>query len=265
MALYQEHLYGSPFRSGYPGIWSEFAMVHFGTTLAHFAVWIARLLPAGVLVLPLLVARPWTGRARVFAAFCAWVAAFVGFYAFYAVSHEAWWCLRFLLPAFPAVVLLAVLGLEAAAKRSFADQQARAGLVAAVALVGINAAMAWHWMRHLTVLDNNAYQYEYVDSCAWAHANLPGDAIVVTWHASGAIYYYTPFPVLRWDQIGTDDLPGVLAALEAAGRPVFALLSPADLDEAMARMGARDRWERVHEIGSFSVWRLEPPRADERR
>ena len=44
-------------------------------------------------------------------------AALAGFYLFYRVSQEEWWCLRFLLPATPLLILAALLGVEAIARR----------------------------------------------------------------------------------------------------------------------------------------------------
>ena len=55
------------------------------------------------------LATPWVpvARRRELAVLGLWAALLIGFYAFYFHSGESWWYLRFILPAFPALLLAA--------------------------------------------------------------------------------------------------------------------------------------------------------------
>jgi hypothetical protein len=99
LAFYNHALYGHPLRSGYGGdIFAAFALSHGAPTALHFAKWLALLLPAVVLILPFAALTRGGTRRREWLALTLAFAAITGCYAFYEVSHEVWWCLRFILP-----------------------------------------------------------------------------------------------------------------------------------------------------------------------
>jgi hypothetical protein len=98
---------------------------------------------------------------------------------------------------------------------------------------------------------------EYTDVCAWAHANLPEDALVVCMQASGALYFYTAFPIMRWDLVTQAQFDDHAARLRASGRPTYALLT-VDEQEKAFRETIAGRWKLTQSIRGYGVWRLEP-------
>ena len=70
---------------------------------------------------------------------------------------------------------------------------------------------------------------------------------------SGAIYYYTQFPIVRFDFIDRDKASVFLIAASAAQRPMYAFLSPDEIDAMMSRVGGR--WTKIKELrGSISIF-----------
>jgi hypothetical protein len=253
LAYYNHALYGHPLASGYGGVTLESAW--FVPTAVHFARWMALLLPAVVLVLPLAALRDWRDRRRNLAALAVWFGTFAVFYALYDVSHESWWCLRFLLPAVPALILGAMLGVDALARSGVGRRWRHGGAIAGGGLALWAVADSVFWTRDLHVFLTKRYELDYADSCRWARDHLPPNAIVACMAASGAIYYYTGLPVLRWDQISAEDFARYAPAAAAAGRPIYALLFAVEREEALQRR-MPGRWEKLADFRGAAIWRL---------
>jgi hypothetical protein len=256
LAIYQNALYGHPLRSGYGSIQSMFHADLFARTIAHYATWMPRLLPLAVLVVPLAFLLPWRTRGREIAAMVAWFVAVFGFYAFYFCTHESWWYLRFVLPAFPALIVLALLGLDGAIARLRAWQKV-ARLAAAVALTGVALGFSVRENSAQGIFGAQADQFAYADVCGWANANCPPGSLIVCMQGSGAVFFYTRFPILRWDNVKPAEFAEHARRLRAAGRPVYALIEEWEQERAF-RDHAVERWEQVTAIGGFRVWRLAP-------
>ena len=121
-------------------------------SLRNYAAWLPVLVtPIGLLALglPVIVRR----ARRMAAVLTAWALSVVVFYAFYYHTHETWWYLRFLLPAFPPIIVGALwVGLRAWRRWCPGPIAARA----APALVGVVAALVVghnvFWTRRLEAL-----------------------------------------------------------------------------------------------------------------
>src|SRR5690606_14294106 len=114
-------------------------------------------------------------------------------------AHDNWTCLRYLLPALWALILAGMLGVEAIA-RSFPTEWARCVRHgAAILLVVWGGAMSCHQSRALGVFAIKPQEDAYIEASAAARAHLPLRSIVLSCHLSGALFYYTDFPILRWD------------------------------------------------------------------
>ena len=104
---YNWRAYGSPLTSGYGDVWNAFGPVNLAPNLSHFAWWIPALLtPLVVAALGAPLVRP--ARQRDLAVLGLWALLLIGFYACYYHSGETWWYLRFILPAFPVLILAAL-------------------------------------------------------------------------------------------------------------------------------------------------------------
>ncbi len=249
-------LYGGALRSGYGDITPLLETQWFWPTLAHFGHWLVRLLPAGVVILPLAALLRWRGQTRTLLALALWAAAFLLFYAFYSVSHETWWCLRFILPAVPALILSALLGLDAiCARASSAALTARWRHAAAAGWLLWALGTALYWNPRLDVLHLGRYETVYLDATRWANAHLPKNALVACMFASGSVYYYTDFPILRWDLIPPEDFRLYAGKLRHSGRPLYALLFPGEQDSALQEH-MPDKWEKVGEVSGIGFWKL---------
>jgi hypothetical protein len=105
-------LYGSPFTTGQVALLQELSIKYVPHNLAHFGRWTFLLLGPMVLCsLVFLVSSHLRSRDYIIHAF--WVVTLVSFYAFYFYAGlDAWWWLRYLVPAVPSLIILAVAGLQ---------------------------------------------------------------------------------------------------------------------------------------------------------
>ena len=257
LAWYNHALYGHPLASGYGNIGAAFAIHHGAPTAVHFAKWLALLLPTFLLALPFAAIARREFRDRRLAALAVGFVAITGCYAFYEVSHEVWWCLRFILPAVPALILAGLLGAEAlacgpGARWPRAFRPAVAGVIA-----GWAAVAAIHWAPRLAVFEMRRYEQAYADGSSAALTRFSPGALVVCSAFSGSLYYYTPFAVLRSDQIGPEGFTQHAERLRAAGREIGAVLFESEEAEAFRRCPGN--WTRVTRVGNVGLWRLAPP------
>ena len=96
--------YGHAITTGYGDTTAAFAVGNVLPSLRNYVTWLPVLLtPIGLLAigLPLMVRR----HGRLAVVLIAWAGSFLVFYAFYYHTHEWWWYLRFLLPAFPPLLV----------------------------------------------------------------------------------------------------------------------------------------------------------------
>jgi hypothetical protein len=247
LAVYNDQIYGSPFSTGYGDIWGAFSRQFAGYNLGFFARWIPGLLSPLVLAV---LAAPFlpAGRRREIGVFAAWAVTLIGFYAFYYHSGETWWYLRFILPAFPALLLIALVVLH-----SFSAGAGRKLLGTALLAV----ALTWEvWqVSHLYVIHNKAAEATYPDTAAWARKHLPANAAIMCMQVSGAFYYYTDFLLLRWEQIPPSSVEPLSRVLREQGRPVYAVLY--DFEEADARQRMGGRWKEITRIRNATIWQVE--------
>lgn len=252
LGCYNRALYGSPLQSGYGDVFSAFALSYGAPTAWHFAKWLALLLPAAVLVLPLFAWLRRDTRGRHLLALTLAFAAITGFYLFYEISHEVWWCLRFVLPAVPALIVAALLGAEGIARGP-----AKSRVLLALILGGWAAGNAAYWTPRLDVFMMKHYEQAYADGAAAAREQLPGNALVMSFAFSGSLYFYSDFPVLRWDQIEPPVFAGYVSRAKNAARPICAVIF--DWEEKDAFRRCPGDWTRIGGIHNVGLWRLAGP------
>ena len=257
---YNHTLYGGALRSGYGSIHETFAAAYAPGALVDFAYWLALLLPAVFLILPLAAPFARDHRNRFLVGLAVWFCAVIGLFACVAFSHEAWWSLRYILPALPALIVAALLGLEALTRRFPAPHRAVLLNAAAVFLALWAVAGSTYWTRKLGVFYVKGYEQAYADATRAARDTFPQDALVVCSATCGALYAYTDFPILRSDQIEAPRFARFAALAHAAGRPVCALVFDSEEKEAL-RERCPGEWKRVATVRNLGLWRLEPPAA----
>jgi len=256
---YNKTLYGSPFLTGYGSIFGLIGPEWISLTLPMYGTWIPRLLPIGILGLLLIPWLPWRARWIELTALFLWFFAFVGFFALYSCTHETWWYMRFVLPAFPALAIVAAVGSEHLTQREPLER--RAWLRAALAIVPVVVSL-WladaHLKRHHVWLMAEG-QRPYKELSLWARDHLPADSVVASLHASCSLYFYTDFPMIRSDNFGAEKFVALRERLRASGRPTYAFLLKHD-DEPRRQELIPGDWVEVKRVGDFSLWRLEHSR-----
>jgi hypothetical protein len=255
LASYNHALYGSALNSGY-GDWRAAFALHYGAATAlHFAKWLATLLPAAVLALPLAALTHRDTRTRSLIACAVWFGAITSVYAFYEVSHEVWWCLRFILPAMPALILASLLGVDALARRLAPTRAELTRNFAACLIAAWAVGGSIYWTRQLGVHYMKGYEQVYADACAAAAEKFPAGTLLVTSSFSGAVYYYTDFPILRWEEVDAPQFAHFVALARKAGRSVGALNFESQ-DPTVLREKCPGNWVQVARVKNATLWRL---------
>jgi hypothetical protein len=256
LAFYNHTLYGGALHSGYVAVETAFAASYVAPTAWHFLRWFAVFLPAILLPFPVVsLFRPET-RTRTLLVLLLWFGAITTVYLFYAISHEDWTCLRFVLPAMPALILASLLGLDAASRWLPSHWPVCVRASAAILLIGWAIAGSWYWTRKLGILYTKGYEEAYAEANLASRDLIPTNAVVVSAFLSGSVYFYTDFPILRWDHISTDDFVRYAGLAQKAGRPVCAILHESE-EEGALRGRCPGNWIKIGKVKSVSFWRLE--------
>lgn len=268
--LYSNHReYGAFLTTGYGDFSGNFSWENGLVCVPHYLAWLPRLFSPVIFLVLGLVYYPRTRRAEAWV-LLVWALSFLGFYASYGYTHETWWYLRFVLPAVPALVLGGLLVLQHAWE-TIPDLRGRSGYPNAIfgcffghqrvltvlltLLFVVQLGSSWELGRELNVLEAGEGERVYLEACQWAEQHLPKDAIIAAEQASGAVYYYTDYSMLRWTNLDAETLRRVQAVSERTGRPLYAVLFPVDLDPKCSTQPA-GKWEKVGEVRQVTVWRF---------
>ena len=237
------YLYGSPVGSGYGSL----AMLYdVGNILPNFWAYGTRLIgsQSPLILLALLAPAVHLGdgtlephAARGLAVFGVLFALMlVGCYLPYQ-QFDRWSYLRFLLPALPLGIVLAVVVLRRLLPQ-MVPAMATTVLVAGTAglvILGIAGAQT-----QATFVLGPGSESRYLDAARWASASMPGETIVLAAVHSGSLSYYTDLPVARYDEIG-GRLDDFVRAATRAGRAVTLIVDAAERDAIQARFASESR------------------------
>jgi hypothetical protein len=248
--VYNQHLYGHPFLTGYGSAGGLFSAAWLAPTLLHYAVWLPALLtPAlgALLIFPFLRSVPAPRRWL----FVIWIGTFGVFYATYSCTHESWWYLRFLLPVVPACAVGSALVFQ---RRVDLASPGRTGCGFATAL-GLAVA---GWMlaadQRLGVLESARGNRVYRDSAVWLEQHAPANAIVVCSYTSGALNYYSHLAFFQ--PSNAVEAAQITAAATAARRPLFAEFF--SFDQQPLPWFTHGHWSQIHRAGDLLIWRWDP-------
>jgi hypothetical protein len=216
-------LFGSPFASGYGATGQLFSAANALTNVRRYGGWLAEtqtpLAFAGLIAL-MVPARVWPSPdARRGALLLATMAAVVfAMYAFY-IPFDAWWFLRLLLPAWPALCIgtaALIAGVSAAAGK-------RARGIQAVVLIALGVYTAVIASR-LDVFPDNEGERRYATIAALVRqATEPSSMIFASIH-TGPIRYYAGRDTMRFDLLDEAWLDRAVEWLTAHGRHPYFLI-----------------------------------------
>lgn len=212
IAWINQTLFGSPLSSGYGATGQLFSAANVVTNLQRYGSWLAEtqtpLVFAGLVMLCV-------RTSRLLAVITIVV---VGIYAFY-IPFDAWWFLRLLLPAWPALCVGTV-ALIAAASR-LAGARAREVQAAAIIALGLYTALL---ASRLQVFPDNEGERRYATIAQLVQqATEPSSVILASIH-TGPIRYYAGRDTMRFDLLDEAWLDRAVAWLTAQGRHPYFLI-----------------------------------------
>ena len=248
LMVWNAKLYGSPFRTGY----GEISMTWAGATTAgpQHALWLLLFLtpvvfPCGLLVLFDRKVDMWT-RWMLFS----WFVAYFVFYSFYGF-WDGWLCIRFLLPAIPALLFGTFLLMRDLA------QGRRVTIAIAAALAIWIAAEPVIYGRKLDVLRTlRTAETAYPQYIAFSERHVPKRAIVMTGVLCGAYLFYENRSIVRYDQLNDDRFQTLRAYSGIHGLPWYAVVSDDELTPDQLRQRFRGDWELIDHFASVAIYRL---------
>lgn len=232
VALINDRLYGSPLASGYEPFGELYALASLGPNLDRYPRWLLQTQSPFIF---LAFAAPWLtrrGRARateppVAAAHVGLLLAFVAVvflsYLFYTpFGREDWTYLRFLLPAYPALTVLAVAVAVEIVRRMMADERtaARAATVLCLAL------SAWLLRESIYggALRLQIVESRYRDVGRYVAAILPANSVLIGHLHAGSIRHYSGRLTMNYKWLERRWLDQAVRELEERGyHPLIAL------------------------------------------
>lgn len=214
----QNHLFGSPFSTGYGAASALFSIAHLMTNLAIFAkqgftalgpLWILGLVVGAIAARP----EPRLKPALVFGGVLLP-------YLFY-LPFDHWETLRYLLPGIVPLTVVAADGLI-----HFARMPRRPAAAAAILIgfIAVAVAQSELLLRRSSVWEVSALEARYPLAGEWVHINTPANAVVLAHQHSGSLRWYGQRQTLRWDLIAPSDLLTTVRELESHGATVYVAL-----------------------------------------
>jgi hypothetical protein len=240
IALLNWHLYGSPLQSGYGSLTTLFTWQHLAPNLATYPRLLLQNETPFVLFALVAVALPARAAARGTAAVdargatIAWTcfsAALVAMYLFYIPEFAS---LRFLLPAYPPLLVMATAGLLVVAR--LAGRPRLSGLVA----LAVAAAIGWHGLgqaRQQGIFTYWKSELRYHTLGEFIGTTLPERAAILSMQHSGSIRYYAGRLTVRYDAIPPDALDAVLVRLRTLGYHPYLAIDVEEADLFRERFG----------------------------
>jgi hypothetical protein len=255
---YNMAAYGAAVTTGYGDVTSLFGPQNVALSLSNYIRWLPVLLtPIGVLApgLPALVRR----APRLVTVLLLWMAVFLVFYLFYYHTHETWWYLRFILPAFPPLIVGSLWVTRVLLERWTSRRRMPTLIRGARGAVILAALIVWHnfeWGWWLNAFEAGFGAHAYRQAADWSSTHLPRGAAILAMEVSGSFLYYTDFPVVRWDFLDRTAVDRIETEAAAGRLQLYAVLFPYEITDLKFFTRIPGTWERVEAIRHVTVWRF---------
>jgi hypothetical protein len=260
--LYQARAYGHPFASGYLDLSAALSLTTLWPSVVHYVRWLPRVASWLIVCAPAALIG-WIGPLKPWRVVVAlWMLVLFGIYACYPVTSETWWSLRFVLPAFPPLVIASLVGLReisaAVARRTHLGAVSTvmpmiAVIAAVVALLGSEQFAA-----HRQWKDSERV---YPDALKVLTLDRPQYAVTLALQMSGAANYYArDLHVLRYDALSTDGWTAIRAWQARERVTVGAVLFGDEVDRFAGPNRARFpcSWESRGHYRHVTFWECPP-------
>lgn len=228
IAVLNWYWHGAAWKSGYGSFDELYALGRVAPNLATYVRWLADTQTPLVFLAPAAALVTWHDRERRLPALLAVIAFPLAVLAAYLpyMAFEGWQNLRFLLPAYPP--LLIGMGVVAAALVARAGRTA-GGVLAATLIVAATAMSGWNLVRREGLPGYALRDARFTRAVAYARA-LPSDAVLLSVVHSGTLHFYSGRSVLRWELVGPHDLDRAIGYLRERGRAVYWIGDPLERD-----------------------------------
>ncbi len=233
IAALNQHLYGSPFSSGYGTFSTIYANGYLLPNLANYSTWLLQTQTpfiALVLAAPWLLARRGDPASRPIVRLNLWIAAAVVLSYLWYTPFDHWTYLRYLLPAYPPALALA-----AAAFTALAPRAPRLRAAAAAALVVVLAG--WGVWTGRAAFRLRAEESRYVAAGRFA-LELPPNAVILCNQHSGSLRHYANRITMRFEWLDPDMYDEAIDHVRRRGHPVYVVLDDWERDLFRQRYGA---------------------------
>src|SRR6185503_20126551 len=234
IASINQALFGSPLASGYGATEQLFSAANVLTNIRRYGAWLAEtqtpLVFAGLIALIVPTSRLWpapgasrglgaVASAEAAALLLASIAVVVfAMYAFY-LPFDAWWFLRLLLPAWPALCIGTAALISATSR--FAGTRAREVQVVALIALGLYTALL---ASRLQVFPDNEGERRYATVAELVRQATDPSSIILASIHTGPIRYYAGRDTMRFDLLNEEWLDRAVEWLTEHGRHPYLLI-----------------------------------------
>lgn len=233
IALINDHLYGSPFSSGYGTFATIYAGRHLATNVVQYPLWLMQTQTPFILLAlaaPVLLRRHGNLGATRLATFALVFSFAVLLLYLWYTPYDHWTYLRFLLPAYPVML--------AASAAAFSLIAPKAPRMRAAAFIVVALVLAtWGVWQARSAFTVQAEEARYLAAGRFAAA-LPENAVILCNQHSGSLRYYANRITLRFEWLMPDVYASALEYLRQSGRPVFVVLDEWERDVFRSRYAA---------------------------
>ena len=240
VALFNAHVYGSPLMSGYGPAANLYAIGHLPDNARRYLSWLVEVETPIIAVAPLFFVMPrFVGpaavrRPRLLLGGMLIIVALS--YLFY-VPFDSWTFLRFFLPVWPVLMLLA----SAAAAALLRRVTRRAFPIAFAACVGIAAAQTLATADGLHLFAHAQSDNRYVDVARFVDQLTDPQAVMISMQHSGSLYMYAGRMPLRYERLDRPWLDPAVEHLKAIGRHPYIVLDRTEFDAFQSRFAGASR------------------------
>ena len=237
IAIINTYLYGSPLVSGYGNLGDLYGLRPAATNLVHYGSWLtySETPLVALAIVPLAIRKPLRAGEQYSSA----RAALGGMLIFTLLSYlfyfpfDAWFYLRFLLPAFPALFILIALAIRLICLRLPSSLRAPAACLLCLVFAAHGLRVGREW----GIFNQRSYERRYEQVAHDVARLTTPNAVLISVQHSGSVRYYAGRLTLRWDWLPEDKLDAAIEELRMKGYYPYILLDETEEQQFRERFG----------------------------